>query len=98
MKHLRCGVVLAAALGFCPVAAQGLVLDLTTEGSVATDGQGALFVQDNSGPAGTGFIDSFVRIQRKGTEQGYNTDHRPVQFDEKTDPNFTRAVLLAEAA
>lgn len=98
MHHFRCRAVLAAAVGLCPFAAHAVVLDLTTAGSSATDGQGALFVQDTSGPAGTGFIDSFVRIQRKGTEQGYNTDHRPVQFDEKTDANFTRAVLLADAA
>ncbi|MEJ1937216.1 hypothetical protein WDZ92_44040, partial [Nostoc sp. NIES-2111] len=41
-------------------------------------------------------INSFLRIDtNKDTEQGYNTDYRSVQFDEKTDSNFTRSLLLS---
>jgi hypothetical protein len=47
-------------------------------------------------PSGTGVIDSFLRVQDKDTEQGYNTSYRPVNFDEKKDPNFTRDLRLAE--
>jgi PEP-CTERM motif len=47
-------------------------------------------------PAGTGVVDSFLRVQNNGTEQGYNTSFRAVQFDEKTDPNFTRDLLFSE--
>jgi hypothetical protein len=47
-------------------------------------------------PTGTGVIDSFLRLQMKGEEQGFNSDARPVQFDEKTDPNYTRDLLVSE--
>lgn len=57
---------------------------------------GATFDVVGPQPTGTGYIDSFLRVQQKGTEQGYNTDGRPVQFDEKTDPNFTRDLLTTD--
>src|SRR5215510_10853930 len=46
-------------------------------------------------PTGTGVVQSFLRVQQNGTEQGFNTDARPmlcdgVTCDDKTDPNFTR--------
>jgi len=69
-------------------------IELTSVGSSGTI-NGALFQQASPQPTGTGVIDSFVRIQNRGVEQGYNTSARPVQFDEKTDPNFTRPLLLS---
>ncbi|MGH9410576.1 MAG: PEP-CTERM sorting domain-containing protein [Vicinamibacterales bacterium] len=66
----------------------------TTTSTCAFNGAG--FLVDATQPTGTGVIDSFVRIQQKGTEQGYNTSGRPVQFDEKTDPNFTRNLEIAD--
>ena len=71
------------------------MLDLTSAGASGTI-DGALFVQMDEQPTGTGFIDSFVRMQNRGFERGYNSDFRPVEFDEKTDPNFTRSLLLDE--
>ncbi len=56
---------------------------------------GAIFNQVAPQPTGTGFIDSFVRIQHSPTEQGYNTDKRPVQFDEKTDLTYTHSLTVA---
>jgi hypothetical protein len=76
-------------------AAEAATCDLTTAGSSCSIGS-ALFMQADPQPTGTGFIDSFVRIQNHGTEHGYNTSGRPVAFHEKTDPNFTRALLLTE--
>src|SRR4051812_30039682 len=70
------------------------MVDLTTSGASGSI-DGALFQQAVVQPAGTGVIDSFLRLQNNGTEQGFNTDYRPVQFDEKTDPNFTRSLLLS---
>jgi hypothetical protein len=67
-----------------------------------------LFYIDEQHPTGTGLIDSFLRFQQQGSrtyEQGYNTTARsyPIpppgpktQFDEKTDPNYTRNLLLSE--
>jgi hypothetical protein len=77
--------------------AEAAVCDLTTAGSACSVQPGVdLFLQADPQPTGTGVIDSFVRIQDRGTEHGYNTDGRPVPFDEKTDPNFTRSLLLSE--
>jgi PEP-CTERM motif len=69
--------------------------------------QGAVFAQINVQPTGTGVIQSFLRLQNTPNEQGYNTDARSynangnynlggvkTQFDEKSDPNFTRSITL----
>lgn len=77
-----------------PAFADSIVCDLRTETSCTING--AIFSVFAVQPAGTGVIDSFVRLQNNGTEQGYNTSARAVQFDEKTDPNFTRDLLLTE--
>ncbi len=57
---------------------------------------GARFEWTPEQPTGTGFIDSFVRIQNTGTEQGYNTSGRPFAFDEKEPLNFTHDVQLSQ--
>src|SRR5881227_1667240 len=51
-------------------------------------------------PTGTGVIQSFLRVQQKGTEEGFNTNARPMlcdgrTCDDKTDPNFTRNLLTS---
>lgn len=77
--------------------ASALQLELTAPGSSGSV-NGAIFEQISDGvPAGTGNIDSFLRLQSRGnrtTEQGYNTDARPLQFDENNSPQFTRSLLL----
>jgi len=76
--------------------ATAYMLDLTTAGAEGFI-NGALFWEGSVHPAGSGVILPFVRIgTNKEIEQGYNTDARPVQFDEKTDPNFTRSLLLSD--
>jgi len=74
-------------------------LDLVTRGSMVT-ANNAIFKQADPQPTGTGVINSFVRIQAQGSsqtvEQGYNTNARPVQFDEKANTNFDRAIHLSE--
>jgi hypothetical protein len=72
-------------------------LNLTTRGAeVATDG--FIARQVDAQPTGTGYINSFVRIQGAasggGSEQGYNTTARPLQFDENKSPQFTRGITL----
>ena len=71
-------------------------LDLTTRGDsgILND---AIFRQVDAQPTGTGFIRSFVRIQTNAaTEQGYNTDARPLQFDENKSPQFTRSLKVGD--
>lgn len=73
----------------------GATVDLTTEGSFGYVNT-AFFQQfDPDSSTGTGVIDSFLRIQKNGTEEGYNTDARPVEFDEKTDIH-THSLLLTD--
>ena len=93
-----CFRLLLLALGFSVLplatASAGTICDLTVLDSCTING--GIFAVEVIHPAGTGVIDSFVRVQQKGTEQGYNTTYRKVQFNEKKDPNFTRDLLLSE--
>ena len=69
-------------------------IDLTTVGSFGTV-NGAIFRQyDPDHAMGTGAIDSFLRIQNNGVEHGYNTDGRPLEFDESKA--WTRSLLLSD--
>jgi uncharacterized repeat protein (TIGR01451 family) len=49
-----------------------------------------------AGSTGTGVISSFLRVQADGDEAGYNTDGRPLQFDENTSLSFTHSITLAQ--
>jgi hypothetical protein len=70
-------------------------VDLTTSGALGTV-NGAIFHQAAAQPTGSGVIHSFVRIQgHRAVEQGYNTDARPLQFDENKSPQFTRSLPLS---
>jgi len=75
-------------------------LDLTTAGSTATAPNGAIVEQSDTQPTGTGVIHSFLRLQGAakggGLELGYNTDARPLQFDENKSPQFTRSLQAAD--
>src|SRR4051794_24997964 len=72
------------------------VSDLTTAGSSASIG-GALFETNQVQPTGSGVIHSFVRLSTNANiEQGYNTDARPLQFDENSSPTFTRSLPVAD--
>src|SRR5205085_10008458 len=93
-RWLAGSLMVWALFGFLPNAAHAGVLDLTTPNASGTI-NGGYFQQTDYQPTGTGKIDSFVRIQAKGIEQGYNTDYRPLQFDEKKDPQHTRSLLLS---
>jgi len=80
--------------------ARAELLDLTKANSSGMI-NGAIFATTDTQPTGTGVIDPFLRLQRKGTEQGYNTDYRyppgnKMEFDQKSDPNYTRSLLLSE--
>jgi uncharacterized repeat protein (TIGR01451 family) len=69
-------------------------LDLTVSGTFGAVADG-LFATSQIQSAGTGTFNAFVQIQHNGTEQGYNTDARPQQFDEKNSTNHNHSILLA---
>jgi hypothetical protein len=90
-----CGMV-GIALAVHSPAKAGVTLDLTSAGSSGYIG-GAYFKQVDPQPTGTGVIDSFVRLStNQDIEQGYNTDARPLEFDENNSPQFTRALPLSD--
>jgi len=74
-------------------------VDLTQAGATGTI-NGAVFMQYDARPTGTGHIQSFVRIQgasaHSAVTQGYNTDARPLQYDENKSPQFTRGLALSQ--
>ena len=87
-----------ALIGLACPTGWAAIIDLTTDGSSGSFGDGALYVQANIAPTGSGVIQSFVRINPGGGtnfEQGYNTDGRALQYDENSSPTFTRALPLA---
>jgi hypothetical protein len=94
MKRL----LITLTLVFMVVGAQNafaIVVDLTAPGSSGTLNTG-LFRQADPAPTGSGTIDSFVRLSTNDPyEQGYNTDGRPLQYDENSSPTFTRALPLS---
>jgi hypothetical protein len=75
------------------------VMDLTAHGAAAA-ADTFIARQTDAQPTGTGFINSFVRVQGAasggGSEQGYNTTARPLQFDENKSPQFTRGLTLGQ--
>ena len=86
----------ASALALAVSTTNAAVVDLTDAGSSGRI-NGAIYQQFTVQPTGTGYIDSFVRVQANGAVQhGYNTDHRPLQFDENNSPVFTRSLLLSD--
>jgi hypothetical protein len=77
------------------------MLDLTAAGTISSfTGDAAVFQQSSPQPTGTGHISSFVRLQTPGAgtsqQQGYNTDARPLQYDQNNSPQFTRGLLLSD--
>lgn len=99
MKRLGiCLATLTLTLSFGHRAFAGTI-DLTTDGASGTV-NGAIFQEVSPQPTGTGVIQSFLRLQNNGFEQGYNTDYRyrsgKMEYDQKSDPNFTRSLLLSD--
>jgi hypothetical protein len=71
---------------------------LYTTSSACLFSDGSLFEVYGPHPTGTGVIDSFLRVQQNGYEEGFNTSARPMlcdgtACDDKTDPNYTRNLL-----
>jgi Tol biopolymer transport system component len=69
------------------------LVDLATTGSAGT-ANGALLYQGDNPPASSEAPQTFVRLAGGSTEQGYNTDARPVQFNEDTNPLNNHSLTL----
>jgi hypothetical protein len=86
--------ILGAAFLFTSALQAAVVVDLTSAGSKGTI-NGAIFQQYSPQPTGTGVLNTFLRVQNDGVEQGYNTDFRKLDLDQTNDPS-TRSLLLGE--
>jgi hypothetical protein len=93
IRTIRAAVIGAIVL-ITSAAHAAIVVDLTTRGSSGSI-NGAIFKEFTPQPTGTGTINTFLRIQKNGVEDGFNTDWRPAGFDVKTDLH-TRSLLLAD--
>ena len=72
------------------------VVDLTTHGASGSV-NGALFQQYDSTHTNRHDLDSFLRLDTQGhktVEQGYNTDARPLQFDELNNKANTQSIRV----
>jgi len=69
------------------------IINLTTVGAEGT-ANGAIFRQAAAFPEGSDQFQTFVRLDDNWIEQGYNTDARPLQFDEVCDPAVTHSLQL----
>ena len=77
---------LSVALLLSAQSSQGACVDLiNSDTGTITTGNGGRFDFMTQQPTGTGVIDPFLRLQRKGVEQGYNTSGVTPQapFDDK---------------
>jgi SdrD B-like domain/RTX calcium-binding nonapeptide repeat (4 copies) len=71
------------------------VVDLTTLGASGSINS-AIFSQFTAQSSGTGVFSPFVRLSSDDpVQQGYNTDFRPVQFDESSNSSLTHALKLS---
>jgi hypothetical protein len=90
----KLAVLTAVALGFTASSAKAdFTIDLTTKGASGNSGPG-IFQEFAFQPTGTGVFDPFVRIHQTGTERGYNTDGRPVEFETKDENQWTHSLAL----
>jgi hypothetical protein len=98
MKTIRVSslsaLLIAAASLLLTTGADATVVDLSTSLSATGSINDALFFASDQQPAGTGFIDPFLRVQASPTEQGYNTDGG-FPFDDKNPHNFQHSLLLS---
>lgn len=68
-------------------------LDLTSAGAAGAINS-ALFQQTSAPSSETGVLNSFVRLDGTGSVSGYNTDARPLQFDENSNRLDTHSLRL----
>src|SRR5687768_9303471 len=71
------------------------VVNLTTAGLELPVGT-AIVTQTDHLTAEDGVVNPFLRIDANGVERGYNTDGRPLQFDERANTAVTHSLTLGE--
>jgi hypothetical protein len=87
-----CAIAVAGVAG----SASATVVDLTSALGNSGAINGAIYTNSNVQSAGSGVLDSFVRVSsNNGYVRGYNTSARGVAYDENTSPSFTHDIALS---
>ena len=94
MSGTNRAALVSALFLFTSATQAAILVDLTTTGSSGVI-NGAIYKQFDPKPTGTGVLNTFLRVQKQGVEQGYNTDYRPAGLDDKVDLH-TRSLLLSD--
>ena len=97
MISKRTVLLCTAIAAFISASTRAAIVDLSSSLTANGSINGALFFATDQQPAGTGFIDPFLRVQSKPFEQGYNTDGG-FPFDDKNPHNFQHSVQLSSLA
>jgi hypothetical protein len=92
---LVCLLLTTVAVLLSSQSASATVVDLTTGPDASGEIDGTLFFATQQQPAGTGYIDPFLRIQEKNFEQGYNTDGG-FPLDDKTPHNYQHSLYIPD--
>src|SRR5688572_5510538 len=71
------------------------VIDLATDLNGSFPGDTAIYDRTDLGASGSGNIDSFVRVQNTGVEEGFNSSFRPTQMNEDSTLTFNHDLQLA---
>ena len=74
----------ASWIGVTALASGALAMTIDLKPGAGSSGtvNGVLYEFDSTQPAGTGVLNSFLRIQKTPTEEGYNTSNPAFPFDE----------------
>jgi hypothetical protein len=93
--QLRSFAGLLAVLGFFALAPEAAADYLVTLNTSTTINQAKFFLGDPR-PTGAGIAQSFVRMGGTTNQvQGYNTDARPLEFQEYSSPSLTHSLHLS---
>jgi hypothetical protein len=102
-KVVLWGLFAAVFLLMAP-GAQALTIDLTGDrgDSYTTDDGAAVFIEfteamQTTVSSGTGVIDPFLTIRKKGTEEGFNSDAIPLVLD-TTRPKWNHSIQISDLA
>lgn len=99
MKRLSVYMLCALALIFGPSVAGAASFELNARGDEATINDAVFheftLADQTSVSAGTGVIDPFLTIQKKGSEKGYNSDASPLVMD-TTRPAWNHSLTFSQ--
>lgn len=98
-KVVLCGICATIFFLLAP-GVQAYTIDLTAGRGTSETYDGAVFIEfteamQTTVSSGTGVIDPFLTIQKKGTEEGFNSDAIPLVLD-TTRPSWNHSIQISD--